>query len=389
MEDSNQTPLLHQSLNAAATHGVQPTGLPSTVAEYGGIDGIPAKPTIYDCYVDVPASFYPSAGNDSVEEPNIHHLVNQYCDDSVIDDDLTVVDDETVVDDDLAAADDDLNQIFGEQSTWPPLLSHPDRSRLYNLPPRPRNPNELCLWNGVQIITCIILLAILWLIVCLNMVYGVQEIGTLRIGTGCSLLLKPNRFFVKTITVEQLSANNVGAILYGFNNQPPLNVVNSWSDARNASLQANIHKARTDGYGPWLYDQSSPNTTLSWNIVRGNGLIQQNILQSGRYHIAVGNLNSEVVEVQLNMSARAFIYDTSDAYYKCTFAQGPCVTSLLFLEENHAVLTTPQLKQAIAINGMMLLASVHFWVKYGHMVTSSGAAICMYYSENTRGLWWV
>ncbi|KAI3771378.1 hypothetical protein L6452_02541 [Arctium lappa] len=428
MEDSNQTPLLlHQSLNAAATHGVQATGLPSTVAEYGWIDGIPAKfdeLTINYCCVDVPASFYSSAGNDSVEEPNTHQLLCENDDDSVVADDLT---DESVLDD--------------EESTWPPLLSHPDRSRLYNLPSRRQNPNELCLWSRVQIITCIALLAMLWLIVYLNMVYGVQEIGTLRIGTGCSLLLKPNRFFVKTIKVEQPSDNG-GPILYGFNNQPPLNVVSSWSDAQNASLESNIHKEwvyflnegsqinvsysvpsssrlfltinrGSDGYCPWLYDQSFPNTTLSWNIIRGNGLIQQHILQSGRYHIVVENLNSEVVEVQLNMSARAFIYDTSDAYYNCTLAQGRCVIPLLFLEENHAVLTTPQQKQASIpstgaddgqwyvkvaygprwstyLGGIVvicLVASVHFWDKYGLLMVGSSTArsVAVYYSENTQG----
>lgn len=74
----------------------------------------------------------------------------------------------------------------------------------------------------------------------------------------------------------------------------------------------------------WIDDPSYPNTTLSWNIIHGKipgnfyllfcyvlgsityfinlcytgtGKVEQEMLKSSTYYIAVGNLNSEEVEV--------------------------------------------------------------------------------------------
>ncbi|GAB2233003.1 hypothetical protein Droror1_Dr00002216 [Drosera rotundifolia] len=46
----------------------------------------------------------------------------------------------------------------------------------------------------------------------------------------------------------------------------------------------------------WVDEPSYPNSTLSWNIIYGSGKIEQEIMSSGTYYIAIGNLNSEVVE---------------------------------------------------------------------------------------------
>ncbi|XP_076955626.1 E3 ubiquitin-protein ligase APD1-like [Bidens hawaiensis] len=97
----------------------------------------------------------------------------------------------------------------------------------------------------------------------------------------------------------------------------------------------------------------------------GNGVIQENILQSGNYYIAVENLNRDVEEVcwkpvfiaqpipltyaseqvELNISGRGLVYDTDEAYYMCNLAQGRCVFDVLLLKENHVVLSTPQFTQ--------------------------------------------
>nr|GEW59769.1 hypothetical protein [Tanacetum cinerariifolium] len=118
----------------------------------------------------------------------------------------------------------------------------------------------------------------------LTMAFGVRETGDIRSGLGLSLLLKANRLFVETIQVEQPSDSKVGPILYGFDSQPLLNVTTSWLEAHYAYLQANMHKASfgSDGYdhryglgycyrhGQCLYDLSSRDTTLSWNIIHAS-----------------------------------------------------------------------------------------------------------------------
>ncbi|KAF2306384.1 hypothetical protein GH714_017278 [Hevea brasiliensis] len=81
--------------------------------------------------------------------------------------------------------------------------------------------------------------------------------------------------------------------------------------------------------------------TLSWNVIHGSGIIHQEILKSSTYYVAAGNLNSEDVEVQLNVSIKAFLYNTTEAYYRCTFVNGVCSFSILFPSGNAVVLTSP------------------------------------------------
>lgn len=50
-------------------------------------------------------------------------------------------------------------------------------------------------------------------------------------------------------------------------------------------------------------------------------------------------------QVQLNLRLRAFLYNTSDAYYKCTFADGLCSLRVLFPNGNAIVLTSPKTEQ--------------------------------------------
>ncbi|KAK9054934.1 hypothetical protein SSX86_026013 [Deinandra increscens subsp. villosa] len=293
--------------------------------------------------------------------------------------------DADVIDDYFRAVDDGEDQLItaGEEQT-------------VNLVHSRRNPNRL---TGEKTNLCIAYVATLWSIdrleqpfhvaylyyltfyayvmtfttVCLTVAFGFYPNGIIEIGMGSSLLLQPNRFFVKTVTVEQPSRNNVGPILYGFNNQPPLDDISSWSEhwvyflnegsqinisysAQSSRLLLTISRG-SDGYGHdfgngycyasgrCLYDESDPSTIFSWNIIQGDGLIQQNILVSGNYYITVENLNLEVEEVELNISGKALIYDTDNAFYMCMLARGRCVFHVFPLEVSHLVLTTPALNQ--------------------------------------------
>lgn len=119
-----------------------------------------------------------------------------------------------------------------------------------------------------------------------------------------------------------------------------------------------------EGLAQWLEEPSYPNTTLSWNIIHGNGLIQQDIKKSSSYYIAVGNLTSEFIEVQLDLKIRASIYNTTEAYYKCTLAHGQCRLKLFFPNGNAAVLTTPGPKQGISSDSYVKLSYEPRWMAY-------------------------
>ncbi|RVW56570.1 hypothetical protein CK203_086727 [Vitis vinifera] len=163
-----------------------------------------------------------------------------------------------------------------------------------------------------------------------------------------------------------------GPMLYGFYEPPPLDVENTWFETHDASVEANFHKewifflnkgsevdisysVKAPRSSPlslviaqgreslveWIEDPSYPNTTLSWNIIYGSGKVQQEIFKSSYYYVAVGNLNSEEVKVQLNLTMKTFLYNTTKAYYKCSLGNRLCSLKLFLLRANSAVLTSP------------------------------------------------
>ncbi|GKV06024.1 hypothetical protein SLEP1_g17961 [Rubroshorea leprosula] len=217
--------------------------------------------------------------------------------------------------------------------------------------------------------SCIIVVLTFWFFVSMTLILGVYGSSNIVLGPNCSLLIQPNSIFVQSITVEQLVDTANGIEFYGFYNTPPLNVETNWSEAYVATVGVDSHKEwihylnkgsqvnisytvnsgasvfliiaqGNEGLAQWLQNPTYPNTTLSWNVVHGSGVIQQDIYKSSSYYIALGNLNSEDVEVELNVRVRAWKYNTTEAYYKCTFTQGQCSLSVLFPKENSVVLTS-------------------------------------------------
>ncbi|GMH27179.1 hypothetical protein Nepgr_029022 [Nepenthes gracilis] len=98
----------------------------------------------------------------------------------------------------------------------------------------------------------------------------------------------------------------------------------------------------------WLEDTSYPNTTLSWNIISGSSMIEQETKKPATYFITVGNLNSEAVKVQLNFNIKAVLYNTTQAYFKCSLCEHICSFNLFLLKENAIVLTSLDSGQAKA-----------------------------------------
>lgn len=219
--------------------------------------------------------------------------------------------------------------------------------------------------------SCVIVVLTFWFFVSMTLILGVYGSVTIILGPNSSALIQPSPLFVQSIKVEEADSNNPGLILNGFYKPPSLDVVKSWTKSVNVSVPADSHKEwlyflnegsqinisycvnspssslflviaqGTEGLSQWLEDPTYPNTTLSWNVVHGSGIIHQKILKSSSYYVAAGNLNSGDVELQLNLSIKAFLYNTAEAYYSCTFVDGICSLSILFPNGNAAVLTSP------------------------------------------------
>ncbi|KAL6133070.1 hypothetical protein ACLB2K_065307 [Fragaria x ananassa] len=225
--------------------------------------------------------------------------------------------------------------------------------------------------------SCIIVLLTFWFFVSMTLILGVYGSETLELGPDTSILLQPNPIFVQSMKVEELNITRPGPVLYGFYDIPPLSTVANWSETHNATVPADFHKEwiyylnkgsqisisysvsspstsifliiaqGKEGLVQWLEEPTYPNTTLSWNLVHGSGKIRQDISTSYSYYISVGNMNYEDVEVQLNFTVNALLYDTSEAYYKCTFTDTSCKLKVLFPSGNVGVLTSPGPEQNI------------------------------------------
>ncbi|CAN0927929.1 E3 ubiquitin-protein ligase APD2 [Linum grandiflorum] len=244
--------------------------------------------------------------------------------------------------------------------------------------------------------SCVTVILTFWLFVSMTLIFGVYGPETLELGPNCSLLIRPNPLFVQTVNVEEANHSNPGLMLYGFYKPPSLDKLETWSDKHEESVPSNSHEASLfstgvfslflllfykfqewvyhlnqgseinisysvnsstssvilviaqgeDSFNQWLDQPAYPNSTLSWHIIHGSGTIYQRISSSSLYYVAVGNIYSRTVQVQLKIKIRALMYDTSEAYYKCSFPDGRCSLPVSFLTDNPVVLTTPGRKQA-------------------------------------------
>ncbi|XP_042481975.1 E3 ubiquitin-protein ligase APD2-like isoform X3 [Macadamia integrifolia] len=161
----------------------------------------------------------------------------------------------------------------------------------------------------------------------MTVIMGFYGSINLQLGPSYSRLVQVNTIFVQNIKVQEVVDSKPGPILYGFYKHPPLDVETTWSETRNISISPNDYKewlyylnegseinisysVKSQSSSPlslviakgkenlveWCEDPSYPNTTLSWNIVHGDGVIQQKIFTSSDYYVAVGNMDSEEAE---------------------------------------------------------------------------------------------
>ncbi|KAJ7949975.1 RING/U-box superfamily protein [Quillaja saponaria] len=239
----------------------------------------------------------------------------------------------------------------------------------------PHQGNDPVFVDAVSVIrddtwSCVVVLLTFWLFVSLTMILGVYGSVNLLLGPNSSILLQPSPIFVQYIKVENLNESRPGPMLYGIYGTPALDTVTTWTETHNVTLPVDSHKEwiyylnqgtevnisycvsspsssifliiaeGNEGLAWWLRDPTYPNTTLSWNLIHGSGMIMQEIFRASSYYVALGNLNEEI-EVELNIRARAFLYNTSEAYYQCDLSRGSCGLSIFFPDGNAAVLTSP------------------------------------------------
>lgn len=226
--------------------------------------------------------------------------------------------------------------------------------------------------------SCIIVVLTFWFFVSMTLILGVYGSVNMRLGPNCSILLHPNPLFVQYLKVEELDEPTPGPMLYGFYKVPPLEVITTWDQKLKAYMAPYSHREwvyylnkgsqvnitysvsslsssslilviaqGSEGLSQWLEDPTYPNITLSWQLINGNGTVQQNIYTSSSYYVAVGNTNLEEVEVQLNLTVKALQYNTTGAYSKCNLTQGQCSLKLFFPKANAAVITSPGPEQGI------------------------------------------
>ncbi|KAF9665607.1 hypothetical protein SADUNF_Sadunf16G0140600 [Salix dunnii] len=234
--------------------------------------------------------------------------------------------------------------------------------------------------------SCLAVLIAFWFFASLTIILGYYGSVSLELGPNCSRLVQPNPLFVQSLNAGELGKPKPGPILYGFHKPPPLDVEIIWTQEHDAAVPKDFHKAnlslflyffykpsewvlflnkgskvdisysiKSPGASPlslviaqgteslieWIDDPSYPNTTLSWNIINGNGSILHEIPTSSTYYIAVGNLNSEEVKVELKFIVKSLIYDISQAYYSCPLSNHLCSLQLFLFGTTTAVLTAP------------------------------------------------
>ncbi|GMY10591.1 E3 ubiquitin-protein ligase APD2-like isoform X2 [Fagus crenata] len=243
--------------------------------------------------------------------------------------------------------------------------------------------------------SCLVVLVTFWFFASMTLIFGFYGSVNLQMGPNCSRLIQTNPFLVQSIDAEEINEPKPGPMLYGFYKQPPLDVEITWTETHNTFVPASFHKelvyflnkgsrvdityhVKSPSSSPlslviaqgreslveWIEDPSYPNTTLYWNIIYGSGKIQQRIPESSNYYIAVGNLHSEEVEVELKFTINAFLYNTTKAYYKCSLGTRLCSLKLFLLGTNSAVLTSPHRKEDTDDDWFVKLSYGPRWIAY-------------------------
>ncbi|KMT12328.1 hypothetical protein BVRB_5g102700 [Beta vulgaris subsp. vulgaris] len=278
-----------------------------------------------------------------------------------------------------------------------PELVHQQSSMSYRVRhPQRRMPSSAVIEDppADDSLSCVIVILTFWFFVSMTLIMGIFGSENLQVGPCSSILLRPNPLFVHTLKVETSKSMNVAPVLYGLYKTPPLDITKMWSESVNTSIKTESHKEwiyflnkgsqinisyniesssslllivakGIEGLAGWLEDPSYPDSSLSWNVIHGSGSIRQDISRSYDYYVAVGNLNTEEVEVKLNFSIKSSMHDIEDSYYKCNLTRGWCNLKIPFPGGIAALLTTPGPIEGTGSNrGAVKLSYEPRWMTY-------------------------
>ncbi|XP_061345892.1 E3 ubiquitin-protein ligase APD2-like [Gastrolobium bilobum] len=237
------------------------------------------------------------------------------------------------------------------------------------------NPSRTAMKDDVWY--CMVVLATFWIIASVTLALGICGSVSLQLGPYCSRLIDINSVLVQSVKVEQIDKPKPGLLLYGFDKPPPLDVKINWTEMYNASIPAKfqkewifylnkdsqldvlysvkspaalflvISKGRED-LVEWIENPSIPNATFYWNTIYGSGRITKKMSHSHNYYVAVCNMNPENVEVELNFTVNALLYNTTNTYHRCSLDNGLCRLNLFLSESSTAVLTTPGPREGVS-----------------------------------------
>ncbi|KAF2580285.1 hypothetical protein F2Q68_00000034 [Brassica cretica] len=219
--------------------------------------------------------------------------------------------------------------------------------------------------------SCVVVVATFCVFVSMTLILGLYGTTNVWLGPNSSFLIKPTSLFVQTVIVEELGNKGSGLMLYGFNQPPQLHVLANWSEVHYLAVPNDSYKywiqylnkgsrvkvsynveslasslylviaQGVDGLSEWVQDPTRPDTTLSWHLISDSGFIEQDITKSSSYYIAVGNVYLNEVKATIDIQVEGVLYDTTNAYYKCTFPNEKCTLSVPLFGTNAAVLTSP------------------------------------------------
>ncbi|KAL1193643.1 E3 ubiquitin-protein ligase APD1 [Cardamine amara subsp. amara] len=254
---------------------------------------------------------------------------------------------------------------------------------------------------------CLAIFLLIWCLVAILMMVGVYGPYFVRIGPNTSILVEQNSIFVKGIKVMELENLKLGLQLFGFISPPPLDVYMNWSESRLSTISHNSYKVwhyylnkgtslnisfsvkpqgssvqfvvdeGKQGISESLNDPAFRKTVWSWNLIQGSGMIEMKINKSSSYYLAVANLKSKDVKVELDIHVRAVLYDTKKSLYNCTFSNGECTINAMSLVGNSVVLTSPTLSQGASIKENEWYIRFSYQPRWIAYVISTVIVICL------------
>ncbi|XP_065878393.1 E3 ubiquitin-protein ligase APD2-like [Euphorbia lathyris] len=247
-----------------------------------------------------------------------------------------------------------------------------------------------------EIWSCLVLLITFCFFASITFIFGFYASANLELGPYSSRLINSNPFFVHYIQAQQEDEQKPGAMLYGFYKPPPMDVQINWTQTHNTIVPVDVHKEwfyylnkgskihifysiksptssplslviaqGRESFLQWIDEPSYPNSTLSWNIILESGNIELEIPKSSNYYIALGNLNSQDVQIELKFIMTALNYNTAQAYYKCSLNHNLCSFKLFLLGTTVAVLTSSGPKEGALDNDWFVKISYGpRWITY-------------------------